>query len=178
MLEQICFSAPTWSHLICWWGLEWFREWIWWCVSCVSNRWSLKNKRTDSLDSLHPIRASRCWKAPETHWAWLPVFSPRRCLSLNRALWETPRGAMSPLCRRSSRTPRTVWSRVPSTREEAPMSAWTPLECATRPVPSAGTRKDLRWHWIKDQDGLCSRIHRGPDWSTAGLTAPFTFRRF
>lgn len=31
---------------------------------------------------------------------------------------------------------------------------------------------------IKDQDGLCSWIHYSRDWSTGGLTVPFTFRHF
>lgn len=84
---------------------------------------------------------------------------------------------MWPLCRRSYRTLRTAWSRVPSTREEAARSAWSP-ESATATASFAGTRKDLRWHWINDQDGLCSRIHWGHVWSTGGLTVPFTFRHF
>lgn len=46
-----------------------------------------------------------------------------RCLSLKRALWGTPRAVMWPLFRLSCRTLRTVWCRVPWTREEVPGSA-------------------------------------------------------
>lgn len=45
--------------------------------------------------------------------------SSRRCLSLNRALWEIRPPATWPLCRHSYRTHRTVWSTVPLTREGA-----------------------------------------------------------
>lgn len=78
--------------------------------------------------------------------------SSSRCLSLNPALWETPLPVMWPLCHHSYRTHRTVWSTVPSTREEA----WEVSQRA--PALSAWTRRDLIAIQLKN------KISKGPVW--------------
>lgn len=112
------------------------------------------------------------------------LFSSCRCLSLSRARWETPLEVMWPLCRLSYRTHRTVWCRVPWTREEAPPEvSWRPPKRA--PASPTGTRRDL----IEYSSDIQSRkTKKGPGWimfkdtrpnsRIGGRTIPYTFRHF
>lgn len=96
-----------------------------------------------------------------------------RCLSLKRALWGTPRAVMWPLFRLSCRTLRTVWCRVPWTREEVPGSAG-----GTELQECAKTLSDIqRWTNITARmDFAGGSFHSSPLWRIWGLTVPCTSR--
>lgn len=87
-----------------------------------------------------------------------PSASSRRCLSRSRAHWATPRAVTWPPCRRSYLTHRTVWYRVPWTREERP-----PLPPGQRAhASSAGTREDFR-EYSRDAQSR-KKTNKGPGW--------------
>lgn len=102
--------------------------------------------------------------------------SSSRCLSLNPALWETPRVVMSPLCHRSYRTHRTAWCRVPSIREGTPRLAGAPsLRARTRVLYRDAPRPP--WHSVKKR----IKRRKRPRWiihsaRMGALTLSETFR--